>query len=144
MNVRKLLSCLAIYSAIIILSAGKTFALDVAIQGYDAVAYFNKSMAVSGQEAFSYEWNDEQWLFSNQENLDAFKGSPEKYAPQYHGMCAYAVSKGSQAPGDPQVWEIVDDKLYFNLNKGIQTRWAQDKAENIRAADGYWAKLMDK
>lgn len=49
---------------------------------------------------------------------------PEKYAPQYGGYCAWAVSeKKDFAPGDPQYWAIEDGKLYLNYNNKIKGLW---------------------
>ena len=78
------------------------FLSDKAIRGYDTVAYFTENKPVKGAEEFSYEYKGAQWLFSSAENLELFKAEPEKYAPQYGGYCAYAVSKGSTAPIKPE------------------------------------------
>ena len=46
--------------------------------------------------------------------------STRKYAPQYGGYCAYAVSEGYTATTVPAAWTIVDDKLYLNCH----ARWS--------------------
>ena len=65
-----------------------------AIDGYDTVAYFADGQPQPGSAEFSHEWNGATWLFASAAHRDAFKAEPERYAPQFGGYCAYAVSKG--------------------------------------------------
>lgn len=116
---------------------------NLAVSGYDAVAYFTESTPVEGQSEFEYEWNGASWRFSSAENLAAFKASPESYAPQYGGYCAWAVSQGYTATSDPNAWRIVNGKLYLNYSKGIQARWAKDIPGNIAKADANWPKVLE-
>lgn len=94
---------------------------NVAIKGYDPVAYFTESRPIKGNADFEYSWKDANWRFSNAENLALFKENPEKYAPQYGGYCAYAVAKNTTANIDPTQFTIVDDKLYLNFNKSVNS-----------------------
>jgi len=55
---------------------------DVAIKGYDQVAYFTVGKPVMGKSQFSYKWNDAEWHFVSEKHLSLFKESPGKYAPQ--------------------------------------------------------------
>jgi hypothetical protein len=112
-----------------------------ALKGYDPVAYFAQNQAVKGSPQFSYDWMNAKWLFATAENRDKFKASPEQYAPQYGGYCAYAVSQGRTAPIDPDAWRIVDGKLYLNYSKGVQKKWEQDRAGYIQKADQNWPGL---
>ncbi|MES1221505.1 MAG: YHS domain-containing (seleno)protein, partial [Bacteroidota bacterium] len=70
---------------------------DAAIRGYDAVAYFTESKPVKGKKEFSFNYKGATWLFSNKQNLDAFKSNPGKYEPQYGGYCAYGLADGHKA-----------------------------------------------
>jgi len=81
---------------------------NVAIEGYDPVAYFTQSRPVKGDSDFEYEWKDAKWRFSSAENLALFTANPEKYAPQYGGYCAYAVAKNTTASIDPTQFTVVD------------------------------------
>ncbi len=116
---------------------------NLAVSGYDPVAYFAQGKPVEGRSVLEYEWNDATWRFSSAENLAAFKASPEAYAPQYGGYCAWAVSQGYTAKSDPDAWRIVDGKLYLNYSKDIQKRWAQDIPGNIAKADANWPKVLE-
>lgn len=116
----------------------------IAIQGYDPVAYFKESKPVKGDERFILKWNDANWLFSSQQNLDSFKLNPSKFAPQYGGYCAYGMSEGHKAPTDPDAWTIVNDKLYLNYNTKVKGFWKKDQAKRIEDADKNWPGLKNK
>jgi len=115
-----------------------------AIKGYDTVAYFTESKPVKGKSEFSTEYNKATWLFSSQENLDLFLADPEKYAPQYGGYCAYAVSQGSTASIKPELFTIYKGKLYLNYNDSINDRWSANKDAFIVDADENWLEILAK
>lgn len=117
---------------------------NVAIHGYDAVAYFKESKPVMGNKANSLSWNNATWYFSSKENLDAFKKEPQKYAPQFGGYCAYGLSQGHKAPTDPEAWTIVNNKLYLNYNKDVQKMWKAKTDEYIPQAEKNWTEIKDK
>ena len=116
---------------------------DKAIRGYDTVAYFTENKAVEGSENFSTEYMGAVWLFSSQEHLDLFTENPEKYAPQYGGYCAYAVSQNKTASIQPDLFTIVDGKLYLNYNESINDKWRANKENFIVDADKHWPGLVD-
>ena len=117
---------------------------NTAIKGYDPVAYFSESKAVKGNSAFKYKWMDATWRFHNQQNRDLFAANPEKYAPQYGGYCAYAVSQNDTAGIDPNQFTIINDKLYLNYNQSINEQWTKDRNQYIIDADKNWPRLLDK
>ncbi|HEY5825627.1 MAG TPA: YHS domain-containing (seleno)protein [Cyclobacteriaceae bacterium] len=112
-----------------------------AIRGYDAVSYFKDGKAVKGKKEFSISWNGANWLFASKENKDAFVASPEKYAPQFGGYCAYGTADGHKAPTQPDAWSIVDNKLYLNYNKEVQVIWKKDQKEMIEKANKNWPEV---
>jgi YHS domain-containing protein len=113
----------------------------VAAGGYDTVSYF-KGDPMEGKADFAVDWKGASWHFANAENMKAFQASPEKYAPQYGGYCAYAVSKGATAKGDPKAWTVVNNKLYLNYSEGIRDKWRSDIPGNITAANANWPKVL--
>ncbi len=115
--------------------------LGVAIKGYDPVAYFTDAKPVSGSSDHEFEWMGATWRFASAAHRDLFKSTPDKYAPQYGGFCAWAVSQGSTAGIDPAAWKIVNDKLYLNYSLDIQKKWEGDVPGNIAKADVNWPKL---
>jgi hypothetical protein len=75
-------------------------------------------------------------------NRDAFKADPAKYAPQYGGYCAWAVSRGYTAGIDPEAWKIVNDRLYLNYSTAVQAKWSEDIPGNIAKAGENWPKIL--
>lgn len=116
---------------------------DVAVQGYDTVAYFKVGEPVKGSSEFSTTYHGAEFQFSSQENLDLFLSDPEAYAPQYGGYCAWAMADGRTAKGDANIWKIVDGKLYLNFNQSIQNKWEKDIPGFIEQADVQYPIITD-
>ncbi|MGH8597510.1 MAG: YHS domain-containing (seleno)protein [Gammaproteobacteria bacterium] len=110
----------------------------VALKGYDPVAYFSSGRPTEGANEYSLRWNGVVYRFASQQNLDAFKANPEKYAPQYGGYCAYAMSLNRIADIDPTKWAVVEGKLYLNNGLIAQSLWSLNPAANIKSADSNW------
>lgn len=122
--------------------AAKMNLLDgVAIQGYDPVAYVTQSAAVEGDAGITADYNGATYQFASAANRDAFAADPARYAPQYGGFCAFAVSKGYTAPIDPQAFTVVDNKLYLNYSPSVRSLWSKDIPGNIVKGDSNWPKL---
>jgi len=115
-----------------------------AISGYDAVSYFSDAGPVKGSKKFKTRYMNAEWRFASQENLDAFLQAPEKFAPQYGGYCAWAVSEGYTAKGDPKQWNIHNDKLYLNYNADIKLKWEADMANHIERGNINWPNVLEK
>ena len=93
----------------------------VALRGYDPVAYFTDNRPIQGSSEYWYEFDDTVYWFASAEHRTAFITDPDHYAPQYDGYCAMSVSIGERDEGLPNVWEIVDGKLYvFGKPTGVQ------------------------
>ncbi len=114
----------------------------VAAGGYDAVSYFSGA-PTEGSAEYKTEWKGVEWRFASAANRDTFIATPEKYAPQYGGYCAYAVSKGSTAKGDPTAWTVNDGKLYLNYSTAVRDTWKMDILGNVAAANANWPKVLE-
>lgn len=114
-----------------------------AVGGYDPVAYFKQGRPVKGSSSYSTQWKGATWRFATPENLAAFKADPEAYAPQYGGYCAWAVSQGYTAKGDPNQWTIHDGKLYLNYDAGVRETWSRDIPGNIAKANANWPQVLE-
>jgi YHS domain-containing protein len=117
---------------------------DLTLKGYDPVAYFTEGKPVEGSKDYTYKWNGATWRFASAANRDAFVKSPAKYAPQFGGYCAWAMTRGDKADIDPSCWKIVDGKLYLNYSKDIQEEWAKSIPDNISKANAQWQTLLEK
>lgn len=114
---------------------------DIAIKGYDTVAYFTQSKPVKGSSEYTATYKNAIFHFASAKNRDLFKADKEKYAPQYGGYCAMGVAMNLKFDTDPTAWKIVDNKLYLNLNKDVQKAWMTKIPANIQTAETNWPEL---
>lgn len=114
-----------------------------AVGGYDVTSYFEQGSPVKGDPGFETEYKGATWLFANEENLKKFRESPEQYAPQYGGYCAWAAASGAIQKGNPDNWVIYNGKLYLSLNDTIQKAWDADRDGFIARADAQWPGLLE-
>ncbi|KAB7615434.1 YHS domain-containing protein [Amylibacter sp. SFDW26] len=116
----------------------------IAINGYDPVAYFTQSKPVKGSKSHKASYNGATFLFASAENKAKFEGNTAKYAPQYGGYCAYAVSKGATAKTDPNAWTVYNGKLYLNYNLDVRSIWKGDIPGNVKRANANWPTVLNK
>jgi hypothetical protein len=114
---------------------------DLAILGYDTVAYFMYGRPVKGSPEFEYVWQEARWRFANAEHRSLFAGNPERYAPQFGGFCTGGVGLGNLAPIDPKAWVIVDGRLYLHYDKEGRDETAADPKAHITVATESWETL---
>ncbi len=126
-------------------TGGLTLAgVPLALHGYDAVAYFTEGHAVRGNAEFTATHDGAAYRFASAAHKASFAKSPDRYAPQYGGFCAFGVSVGAKFDGDPELFRVVDGKLYLNLNPQIQEKWNGDVDSNIEKADEAWPKIRER
>ena len=111
--------------------------------GYDLVSYRTGEKPVAGNGNHLSVHDGVTYLFQNDENKQRFDADPDHFLPAYGGFCAYGVAVGKKFVGDPDVWEIVDDRLYLNLDNKIKGIWSRDVAGNIRKADTNRPRIDD-
>jgi YHS domain-containing protein len=111
---------------------------NLAIDGYDPVAYFTEQRPVKGLPEFRSDFQGSTFLFASGAHRDAFAADPSKYAPQYGGFCAYGMAKGYKAVIDPAAFTVEREKLYLNYTESVRTRWLTDIPGYIRKADVNW------
>lgn len=121
-----------------------------AVSGYDVVAYWSlpqaevgapQPEAVPGRAEFTAEYNGATFAFASAENRDRFLADPLRYVPAYDGHCAYGVAKGGKVPGNPNLWRIVDDKLYLNITRAVVGFWEEDIPGNLTLSEANWPGL---
>ncbi|WP_319554139.1 YHS domain-containing (seleno)protein [uncultured Vibrio sp.] len=116
---------------------------DVAIHGYDPVAYFVNNKPVEGSAKYTATHEGAIYRFSSADNRDMFKANADKFAPQFGGYCAMGVALNKKLDIDPSAFYIKGDKLYFNLNKTVQKKWLEDVPGNIKTANRIWDGIED-
>ncbi len=114
----------------------------IAIQGFDPVAYFESNIAIEGNKEIKSEYNRAIYYFSSESNKSLFLKNPSYYEPQFGGFCAYGMSEGYEAPVKPEVFTIVDSKLYLNYNLKVKEMWSKEQTARIEKAAVNWAKIQ--
>ncbi len=114
---------------------------NVAIKGYDPVAYFTEQRAMKGDDTISLSWLGAEWKFSSEKHKKLFTKNPVKYAPQYGGFCADGVAYGTTTTNiDPQAWRIIDGKLYLNYDQGAAIEIEEIEGQ-VEKATANWPKI---
>lgn len=114
---------------------------NLAIDGYDPVAYFTEMKPVKGSAEFRSDFQGSTFQFASAVHRDAFAADPAKYAPQYGGYCAYGMAKGYKATIDPAAFTVVGDKLYLNYSETVRSKWLSDIPGYVRKADATWPEV---
>ena len=122
---RKLLTILALA---VLGASGSVFAQSspakappVALKGNDPVSYFTQGHPVKGASTINYDFDESRYLFSSPKNKETFASNPDRYTPQFGGLCATGLSMGMKAEADPRVFKIVDGKLYvFSSTQALE------------------------
>lgn len=140
---------IAIIVLVASMASASAFAQDYShstpgMSGYDPVAYFTDGKPVRGSGYHVTVVDGVTYAFASAEHQKMFEANPQKYLPTYGGYCAYGLGVGKKFIADPEVWSIVDGKLYLNLDKGIQQKWEKDIPGYIKKGDANWITVKDK
>ncbi|MBL0150898.1 MAG: YHS domain-containing protein [Ideonella sp.] len=120
--------------------AQTTSAPAAALQGMDVVSYFHAAGPVKGQPAFSHDFDGARYLFSSAQNKAAFIADPERYLPQFSGLCAIGIALGKEFKGDANTWKIVDGKLYLFHSAPVRSKGESDPNTLARAHQNWVAR----
>jgi hypothetical protein len=113
----------------------------VVIRGYDPVAYFTEGRPVKGVPEFSADFDEMTFWFANAKHRDMFVSDPDRYAPQFRGLCTISVSMGQIAEPDPEAWAIADGKLFLFSAKAGVAYFQQQPASVVAKAAQVWPSL---
>lgn len=87
-------------------------ALRLALKGVDPVSYFTQGHPAMGSSGLNYDFDEARYLFSTPKNRELFAANPDRYVPQFNGLCATGLASGMHTQADPNIWTIIDGKLY--------------------------------
>ncbi len=114
-----------------------------AISGYDVVSYQTAKKPLRGNGHYLAVHDGVTYLFANKDNQKTFEANPDRYVPAFGGYCAFGASVGKKFVGDPEVWRVVDNRLYLNLDVEIQSQWLKDVPGRIKTAEAKWLKIKN-
>lgn len=119
-------------------------ASEVALNGYDPVAFFTDAKPTNGDFNITAKHRGATYYFANQDHKNLFAQDPDKYAPQNGGFCTFGVSVGALFPIDITTWQVYNDKLYLVLNPDILEMFKKDMDGTIEKASQNWPGLVEK
>jgi len=119
-------------------------ASGVVLHGYDPVAYFTQNAAVKGDAKYKATYKGSTFYFTSDANKKLFQKAPSKYAPQYGGYCAMAVSMGQLEDADPTMFTIHNDKLLVQRNEKAHQMFLSNPDGFHQKADQQWPGLVEK
>jgi YHS domain-containing protein len=142
-------AALALFTVLCLLVPGTSWADTprdnvVGACGYDLTSYFTQEKPQRGNGHHVVVVDGVTYLFATDQSKKVFEADPHKYLPQYGGYCAFGASINKKFVADPDVFDIVDGKLYFNLDSKIRGLWAQDIPGRIKTADANWKVIAGK
>lgn len=85
----------------------------LALKGHDPVAYFTEGRPVRGAASINLDFDDSHYLFASAKNRELFSASPDRYTPQFAGLCATGMAFGKKAEADPNIFVVREGKLYI-------------------------------
>jgi YHS domain-containing protein len=115
--------------------------MGVFIDGYDVVSYFEEGEAQRGSSDISLEWQGLALHFKSEKHRQLFSENPNAYLPQYAGHCANGLSDGHLVGANPEIFRIIDDRLYLFYSWWGKAQWKRNQQEQIELANQYWLEF---
>ena len=97
---------------------------------------------VEGRPEFELQVSDSIWRFRNAGNRAAFVANPDVYRPRYGGYDPIALGRGVAVPGNPQIFIVTDERLYFFYNSQARDAFARAPNAAILAAEERWPDVV--
>ena len=130
-------------------------AQNIAIGGYDVVAYHNQNKAMVGDENISSLHEGVHYRFSSKANQKHFEADPEKYLPAYGGWCTFFMGIDQEATAfaptrmqsDPTNFKVIEGQLYLFRKTARQNFLESFESGDTKAilarADAFWQSRVD-
>lgn len=114
----------------------------LAISGFDPVAYFTDGKPLIGSPELEFRFAGAVWRFCNSGNRDAFAARPDVYMPQFGGYDPVAAARGIAVAGNPLIWRMAGERLYFFYNDAARAGFDADPDRVAAAAGRKWPAIM--
>ena len=143
-------ACLALFLVGLLIAASIARAQSVqpasvhlVLKGYDPVAYFTDGEPTPGKPEYEAVYDEARYRFASTQHLELFKADPDRYAPQYAGSCAAAITAGVKIEAKPEHWLIVDGKLFVFAGAAGVDKMRAHPAAMIAKGRENWKALAD-
>jgi hypothetical protein len=115
----------------------------LAIEGFDPVAYFVDGEPVAGSPEYEQYLGGVVWRFRNEGNRAAFVRDPDVYMPAFGGYDPLALTRGVALPGNPLLWLIADQRLFFFFSPAGRAQFAATPQTATALAEGKWPDVQN-
>lgn len=116
---------------------------QIALEGYDPVAYFVSGEAYKADGSYTYSYEGLTWHFQTDANLESFKADPAKYIPVFGGFCAYELADEELAYSKPEFWHIHNGQVYLFSSNSAKEKWFRAMDTMIPKAQKQWDALKN-
>jgi len=117
-------------------------ATGLALSGFDPVAYFTDHAPRLGHADLELNHDGAVWRFLNPGNRDAFRDHPDTYTPRFGGYDPVGVTRNRSVAGNPQVWAIVGDRLYFFYSEADRDAFVRAPGRILEVAERNWPDVL--
>jgi hypothetical protein len=133
------------------LADGSTAAIDpaavnnvdnLALKGFDPVAYFTDSKALKGDPKITSQFQKVTYEFVSAEHKALFEKNPTHYIPSYNGFCASGVSNGLKLDIDPHAYAINAGVLDLFFSEETRDSYEADLAQRSQLAKKNWPAVQ--
>jgi YHS domain-containing protein len=115
---------------------------QLALYGYDPVAYTADAEARLGQESQELLYRGLVWRFANEGNKVAFEAEPDRYLPAYGGYCALAAADGIAVAAQPDVFAILGNRVFLFRSPAARYAFLLEAETLIGRADSLWPEVI--
>lgn len=106
--------------------------------GYCPVSYQKKKEAVKGSASHRVVVRRQVYYLAGPEEKKAFAADPDKYLPQYQGMCVTNLANGHRYQADAKLFRVREGKTYLFLNDEALKQFDDAPVETIEKAEANW------
>ena len=118
---------------------------QLAIQGYDPVAYFEEfgGQPTKGSSRFTVTYDGVVYHFASEANMKAFENDPARFEPAHGGWCSYGMALDAQIEIDPKAFRIGEGRLLLFSDTDyleFDGDWVPKERSLLGTADKNWKK----
>jgi len=123
-----------------ILGGERVFA-EPALDGLCPVALQAQRQLVRGNKDLTVIYKGWVYRLSSGEAKLLFEQDPEKYLPQYGGLCTEGMSRGKSFKGDLNTFSVRDGRTFLFFDDMAYMKFIASPEPMIKAADEHWKDL---
>ena len=111
---------------------------NLMLRGNDPVGYFTAGLPIPGRAEYTVEHDGAVYRFASETNRRLFIADPERYVPQFGGLCTNGMVYAVPTAGAADAFKIIDGRLYLFGGPRAKQYFEMDQERNLRLAWHYW------